>query len=77
LKENTRARVPLEWASTQVNLGLVYRAFFDKDHHARHLDEALEAVDGAMEEYRTPNAASYFEEAQRLRENILVTKGKL
>jgi len=37
LQENTRDRVPLEWAFTQMNLALVYRALFEKDHQARHL----------------------------------------
>jgi hypothetical protein len=35
---------------TQVNLALVYRALFGKDQEPRHLDDALEAVDGALEE---------------------------
>ena len=74
LQERTRARVPLEWARTQVNLALVHLAFFDKDRQPRHLDAALEAVDGALEEYRKANAAFYIDKAERLREQILAAK---
>ena len=76
LKENTRARVPLDWAMTQMNLALVYRALFDKDHQPRHLDDALEAADGALEEFRKANAAFYIDKAERQRREILAAKSK-
>ena len=69
LQEFTRERVPLEWAATQNNLALVYRALFDKERQPRHLDDALEAVDGALEEFRKAKAAFYIEKAERQREN--------
>jgi hypothetical protein len=74
LQENTRA--PLDWAMTQNNLGLVHIAFFNKDRQPRHLDDALEAVDGALEELRQANAAFFIDKAERLREIILAAKGK-
>jgi tetratricopeptide (TPR) repeat protein len=77
LEERTRPRVPLDWAFTQMNLALVYRALFDKDHQPRHLDDALEAADGALEEFRKANAAFYIEKAERQRQTILAAKGKL
>jgi hypothetical protein len=58
-----------------VNLALVYGAFFGKDHQPRHLDEALEAVDGALEEFRKAKSAFYIEKAERLRGELLAAKG--
>jgi len=60
-----------------LNLAGVYRAFFDTDHQPRHLDAALEAVNGALDEYRKANAAFYISTAERLRGKILAAKGKL
>jgi tetratricopeptide (TPR) repeat protein len=77
LQEWTRAHVPLQWAMTQMNLALVYRALFDKDHQPGHLGDALEAADGALEEFRKANAAFYIEKAERQRGEILAAKGKL
>jgi len=71
LQENTRERVPLDWAMTQMNLALVYRALFDKDHEPRHLDDALEAADGALEEFRKAKADFYIEKAERQCGDIL------
>jgi hypothetical protein len=64
LQEFTRAHAPLEWAATQMNLALVYRAFFDKDRQPRHLDDALEAADGALEEFRKAKADFYIDKAE-------------
>ncbi|PZR91435.1 MAG: hypothetical protein DLM68_03420 [Hyphomicrobiales bacterium] len=77
LKENTRERLPLQWAMIQENLALVYRAFFGKDSQPRHLDDALEAVDGVLEEFRKANAAFYIDKAERQRKNIAAAKRKL
>ena len=68
--------MPLDWAFTQMNLALVYRALFDKDHQARHLDDALEAADGALEEFRKAKADFYVEKAERQRREILAMKSK-
>jgi hypothetical protein len=77
LQENTRARVPLQWAATQENLALVYGALYYKDHQPSHLDGALEVIDGALEEYRKANAAFHIEKAERQRGEILAEKAKL
>jgi tetratricopeptide (TPR) repeat protein len=77
LQAGTRARSPLDWAFTQMNLALVYRALFDKDQQSRHLDDALEAADGALEEFRKANAAFYIDKAERQRGEIFAAKGKL
>jgi tetratricopeptide (TPR) repeat protein len=75
-KENTRERVPLDWATTQFNLALVYSALFDKTRKRQYLDDALKVVVGALEEYRMANAAFYIDKAERLRGEILAAKGK-
>ena len=64
LQERTRDRVPLQWVFTQLNLALVYSALFDKDHQPCHLDDALEAADGALEEFRKAKAVFYIEKAE-------------
>lgn len=78
LKEgkNPRAR-PARWGQTQENLALVYQALFDKTRAPRYLDDALNAVDGALEEYRKAEAAFYIEKAERLRAKILAEQAKL
>jgi predicted negative regulator of RcsB-dependent stress response len=43
----------------------------------RHLDDALEAVDGALEEFRKAKADFYIEKAEQIRGDILAAKGKL
>ena len=55
----------------------VDRALFDKDSQPHHLDEALEAADGALAEFRKANAAFYIEKAEHQRQKILAAKGKL
>jgi hypothetical protein len=74
LDENTRARAPRRWAMAQSNLGEVYLALFHKSGEPHHLDDALEAVDGGLEEFRKAGAALYIEQAARVREKILVAK---
>jgi tetratricopeptide (TPR) repeat protein len=74
LKELTRERIPLEWAETQRNIALVYQALFDKDHQPRHLDDALEAADQALEEFRKADAPFYIEKAERQRAQILAAR---
>jgi hypothetical protein len=53
---------------------VVHLDFFDKDGQPRHLDDALEAIDGALEEYRKAKADFYIEKAERQREKILAAK---
>jgi hypothetical protein len=59
-----------------MNLASVYRALFDKDQHPPHLDDALEAADGGLEEFRKANAAFYIDKAERQRAQILALKGQ-
>ena len=77
LKERTRDRVPFLWAQTQENLAIAHSALFDKTREPSHLDDALGAVGGALEEYRKAEAAFYINGAEDLRQKILAAKGKL
>lgn len=43
----------------------------------RHLDDALEAIDGALEEFRKAKAGFYIDTAECMREKILAAKGEL
>jgi hypothetical protein len=62
---------------TQHNLAVLYYAFFLKDFQPHHLDDALEAIDGALEEYRRAKDAYNIEKAERDRAQILAAKAKL
>jgi hypothetical protein len=67
--------MPLHWAVTQYNLAVVYSTLFEKDSEPRHLDDAMEAIDGAMEEFRSANKSQLIEMAGLLREKIISARG--
>ena len=41
LKENTRERVPLDWAKTQINLGNALRTLGERETGTARLEEAV------------------------------------
>ena len=51
LKENTRERVPLEWARTQNNLGSVLATLGEREGGGARLEEAAVAYHEALKEY--------------------------
>lgn len=53
---------------------MVHIAYFKKSREPRHLDEALDHVGGALEEYRKAKAAFYIERAERVRARILASR---
>ena len=55
---------------------MAYRALFNKTRKPRYLDDALNAIDGALEEYREAKAAYYVEGAERLHGKLLALKDK-
>ena len=59
LKEQTRERVPLEWAMTQGNLAVVYLAYFEKDGTVAHLDVAERHFLDAREVFVEAGATHY------------------
>ena len=50
LEERTRARVPLDWAMTQMNLGNALRALGERESGTARLEEAVAAYRAALEE---------------------------
>jgi hypothetical protein len=50
LKEQTRERVPLDWAMTQNNLGGAFVALGERDGETGHLEEAMTAYLEALKE---------------------------
>src|SRR5262249_25069265 len=51
LQENTRERVPLEWAKTQMNLGVALEQLGNRESGTAHLEQAVEAYGLALQEY--------------------------
>jgi hypothetical protein len=74
LTERTRERVPYYWAHTQENLAIVFRSLATRandEGRVAFLNEALAAVDDALEVYRAGNSAYDIGTAERLRARIL------
>jgi hypothetical protein len=76
LKERNREDTPFLWAQTQEKLALADFALFDEGGKPTRCDDALDAVSGALEEYRKAKAAFYVEKAASLREKILVARDR-
>jgi exonuclease VII small subunit len=49
LEEQTRDRVPLQWALTQMNLGTALHALGERESGTARLEEAVGVYDGALE----------------------------
>jgi tetratricopeptide (TPR) repeat protein len=50
LLERTRERVPLDWATTQMNLGIALKILAEREGSAEHLQQALDAFRLALQE---------------------------
>lgn len=61
LEERTRERMPLDWAGTTQNLGLVYEALFDKTGEQARLEEAITLARAAREVWDEAGASFYIE----------------
>lgn len=59
LEEFTRARVPLDWATTQSNFGLALEALGEREAVAARLEEAAEAYQAALGVFEAANATYY------------------
>jgi tetratricopeptide (TPR) repeat protein len=64
LDERTRARVPLEWATTQNNLGIALTALGERENGTARLEEAVAAFAAALEEYTPARAPLHWATAQ-------------
>ncbi|MGH6839150.1 MAG: hypothetical protein ACREDT_10185 [Methylocella sp.] len=56
MQENTRARVPLEWAKTQTNLGGALSTLGERESGTARLEEAVSAYREALQEYTRARA---------------------
>jgi hypothetical protein len=65
LLERTRERVPLDWAITKANLGIALAMIADRNGRTR--DQALVAIDAALEVFRTAGAEAYLGRADGIR----------
>jgi hypothetical protein len=59
LKECTRERVPLEWATTQNNLGTALLALGEREGGTERLEEARAAIASARDVYREAGIDRY------------------
>jgi hypothetical protein len=57
LQEWTRARVPLEWAGTQMNLGAALNVLGERESGTARLEEAVSAYREALQEWTRARAA--------------------
>ncbi len=55
----TRDRVPLDWAATTLNLGILEVARFQKDGKPEHLDDARRRLEDALAVFRDAGAEHY------------------
>jgi Tetratricopeptide repeat len=68
LDEYTRARVPLQWAMTQNNLGLALWNLGERERGTARLEEAVAAYRAALEEYTRARAAPMGDDAEQSRQ---------
>ena len=59
LLEYTRERVPLNWATTQNNLGTALKTLGERESGTARLQEAIKAYRGALEEFEAAKASHY------------------
>ena len=65
LEENTRDRVPIQWAGTQMNLGNALGTLAKRENSAVRLREAITCMRGAAEEYEKAGETYWSPEARR------------
>ena len=51
LEERTRERVPLDWAATQINLGLALQTLGERESGTVRLEAAVAVYRAALEEW--------------------------
>ena len=76
LEERTRERVPLGWAMTQNNLGLVLQTIGERESHTETLQQAVEAYRLALEEYTRERVPLDWAQTQMNLGNTLILVGE-
>ena len=66
LEVYTRKDFPIDWAMTQSNLGPLCGSLFDKTGDRQPLSRGIEAVEGALEVYRSIQSEYYINKAETL-----------
>jgi Tetratricopeptide repeat len=64
LEERTRERVPLQWATTQNNLGNALSTLGERESGTARLEEAVTAYRAALEEWTREAAPHWHDIAQ-------------
>ena len=59
LQVRAREQMPLQWATTQNNLGLALMGLGEREHGTARLQEAVEAFEGALDVFQAAQAAYY------------------
>jgi tetratricopeptide (TPR) repeat protein len=59
LQEDTRERVPLQWAMTQTNLGLALTRLGERTHDSGQLEEARKAISAAFDAFMQAGQQQY------------------
>lgn len=77
LKENTRERVPLDWATTQSHLGVALAALGKREHSKALYRAALQATDGALEAFRANRTKRYIARTAQDRARIVRAIGRM
>jgi hypothetical protein len=78
LEERTRERVPLDWATTQNNLGTALSSLGERESGTARLEEAVTAYVNALEVFRVSEADHYKKIAESGLERVraLIAKRK-
>jgi tetratricopeptide (TPR) repeat protein len=76
LEENTRDRVPLEWATTQMNLGTALWTLGSRESGTQHVTEAVAAYRAALEELTRDRVPLEWATTQMNLGNALKTLGE-
>lgn len=74
---NNRELAPLAWAQAQLNLVSIYVDLFALNRKPELLNDALQAVEGALEEYRKAGMASETGKTETVRSQILALRAQL
>jgi exonuclease VII small subunit len=76
LEERTQARVPLDWAATQNNLGNALRTLGERESGTARLEEAVQAFRAALQEYTQDRVPLDWAMTQNNLGNALQTLGE-